>query len=85
MHVVGSVVLAPTVAGTAVFWPVRWICTAPLTCTTTAEGAARFCADAAADTTAPTDQPPPLDNGQLPPANPSSEASVQPESETLFY
>jgi hypothetical protein len=37
------------------------------------------------DTTAPTDQPPPLDNGRLPPANPSSEESVQPESETLFY
>jgi hypothetical protein len=40
---------------------------------------------AAADTTAPADQPPALDTGRLPPANPSSEESVQPESETLFY
>lgn len=42
-------------------------------------------ATAAADTTAPTDPAPPLDSTQLPPANPSSEESVQPESETLFY
>jgi hypothetical protein len=40
---------------------------------------------AAADTTAPVDQPPALENGRLPPANPSSAESVQPESETLFY
>ncbi len=38
-----------------------------------------------ADTNAPVDPPPPIDNGQLPPANPSSTESVQPESETLFY
>jgi hypothetical protein len=39
----------------------------------------------AADATAPTDQPPLPTDGSLPPANPSSEESVQPESETLFY
>lgn len=39
----------------------------------------------AADTTAPTDQLPPPADGSLPPASPSSEESVQPESETLFY
>ncbi|KPF82427.1 hypothetical protein IP78_03700 [Brevundimonas sp. AAP58] len=39
----------------------------------------------AAEVAAPTDPLPPLDNSQLPPANPSSEESVQPESETLFY
>lgn len=39
---------------------------------------------AATDTTVPADQPP-LDDSRLPPANPSSEESVQPESETLFY
>ena len=38
----------------------------------------------ATDTTAPTDQLP-LDDSRLPPTNPSSEESVQPESETLFY
>ena len=47
--------------------------------------AAEDAAAPAADTTAPTDQPPQLDNGQLPPANPNSAESVQPESETLFY
>ena len=36
----------------------------------------------AADTTAPTDTPP---NSTLPPENRSSEETVQPESETLFY
>lgn len=38
----------------------------------------------AADTSAPTDALPP-DDSRLPPTNPSSEESVQPESETLFY
>lgn len=47
--------------------------------------AAEDVAAPAADTSAPTDQPPPLDNAQLPPANPSSAESVQPQSETLFY
>jgi hypothetical protein len=47
--------------------------------------AAEDAAAPAADTTAPTDQPPSLDNSQLPPANPSSAESVQPQSETLFY
>ena len=37
----------------------------------------------AADTTAPTDAPPP--NSTLPPEKRSSEETVQPESETLFY
>lgn len=37
----------------------------------------------AADTTAPTDAPPV--NSTLPPENRSSEQTVQPESETLFY
>jgi hypothetical protein len=37
----------------------------------------------AADVTAPTDAPPP--NSALPPENRSSEETVQPESETLFY
>lgn len=37
----------------------------------------------AADTTAPTDAPPA--NAPLPPENRSSEETVQPESETLFY
>ena len=37
----------------------------------------------AADTTAPTDAPPA--NSSLPPENRSSEETVQPESETLFY
>lgn len=36
----------------------------------------------AADTTAPTDTPP---TSTLPPENRSSEETVQPESETLFY
>lgn len=36
----------------------------------------------AADTAAPTDVPP---TTQLPPENRSSEETVQPESETLFY
>ncbi|MBX9706871.1 MAG: hypothetical protein K2X61_02935 [Caulobacteraceae bacterium] len=47
--------------------------------------AAEDAATSASDTAAPADQPPPLDNAQLPPANPSSEESVQPQSETLFY
>jgi hypothetical protein len=38
----------------------------------------------AADTQVPTDQPA-LDDTTLPPSNPSSEQSVRPESETLFY
>ena len=38
---------------------------------------------AAADTTAPTDAPPPVDT--LPEAPKTSEQTVQPESETLFY
>lgn len=33
----------------------------------------------------PTDVPPPADQGTLPPDTKSSEESVQPESETLFY
>ena len=37
----------------------------------------------AADTTAPTDTPPPTST--LPPEERSSEQTVQPESETLFY
>ncbi len=37
----------------------------------------------AADTTAPTDAPPP--NSTLPPEQRSSDQTVQPESETLFY
>lgn len=37
----------------------------------------------AADTTAPTDVPPPTST--LPPEQRSSEQTVQPESETLFY
>ena len=37
----------------------------------------------AADTTAPTDTPP--TNSTLPPEERSSEETVQPESETLFY
>jgi PBP1b-binding outer membrane lipoprotein LpoB len=42
-------------------------------------------ATAATDPSAPTDPLPPLDNTQLPPTDSSSEESVQPESETLFY
>ena len=37
----------------------------------------------AADTTAPTDAPPPIDTLPEPPK--TSEQTVQPESETLFY
>lgn len=41
---------------------------------------------AAADAApAPTDVPPAADQGTLPPDTKSSEESVQPESETLFY
>lgn len=47
--------------------------------------AAEDAAVPAADTTAPTDQLAAPTDGSLPPANPSSEESVQPESETLFY
>lgn len=47
--------------------------------------AAEDAAQPAADTIAPTDQPPLPTDGSLPPANPSSAESVQPESETLFY
>ena len=47
-------------------------------------------APAAEDAGAPVAAPgvsdsPPTDSTTLPPANPSSEESVQPESETLFY
>ncbi len=40
---------------------------------------------APADATAAADQPPPVDQSALPTDERSSEESVQPESETLFY
>ncbi len=42
-------------------------------------------AAAPADATAPADQPPPVDRSTLPTDKRTSEESVQPESETLFY